>query len=185
MSKSSRQLTLFDCAGPLSKRSRTEPARSLNVAAADGAISHVQSVHADITDLSDDDSSVLSIRTDLVMQPPTPSPRCSTPVFIDSSSASSDEASISATFSPCEEPLHSDENSQQLTTENMPRSTEFSSSLSTAISTICTAHLTSSSITVTHSNSQLQPGQISNLSHTPWCYSFCSRHYCDDFSPYT
>ena len=60
----------------------------------------MQSVHSDISDLSDD-SSVLTIN-DLATQPPTP--RCSTPIFIDSTS-SSDEASFLATFSPC--PAHS------------------------------------------------------------------------------
>ena len=176
MSKSSRQLTLFDCAEPLSKRSRVKPAhdtRSSKVAAASIAISHV---HADISDLSDEDSSVSSIRTDFSMQPQTPSPRCTTPIFISSSSDETLLSGISATFSPCKEPPHLGDNTQHLTTttsnscnesmENMPRSTETLSYVPTTTSATCTTCLTSSSITVTHStcthlNSQSQPGQIS------------------------
>ena len=106
---SRHQLTLFNCSRPFSKRSRVKHAiltSSLNVEAADVAtaatVSHVQSVHADISDLSHD-SSVFTTN-DLAMQPLTP--RCSTPIFIDSSF---DEASFSATFSPCKDPGHSND----------------------------------------------------------------------------
>ena len=169
MSESRRQLTLFDCGGPFSKRSRVEhatPSSSLNVTDADvttaAVISHVQSVHADI--LSDDDSSVLTIN-DLVVQPPTP--RCSTPVFIDSSS---DEASFSATFSPCKDPSPSNDNSQHLTISmanscnSMLRSIEFSfpyTSVSTITSVTCPTHSTCSSTMTDSASTHLQPHSLS------------------------
>ena len=118
MLKSSRQLTLFDCTKPLSKRSRVKPAhdmRSSKVAAVSIAISHV---HADISDLSDEDSPVSSIRTDFSIQPQTPSPRCTT-LFISSSSGETSFSGISATFSPCKEPPHLGDNTQHLTTEQL------------------------------------------------------------------
>ena len=158
-----RQLTLFNCSGPFSKWSRVEhatPTSSLNVEAADVAtaatVSHVQSVHADTSDLSDD-SSVLTTY-DLAMQPLIP--RCSTPIFIDSNF---DEASFSATFSPCKDPSRSNDNSQQsqhLTTSMAntcrytPGSTEISFSYTSIYVTGCgktsIVHTSNCSTLMTH-----------------------------------
>ena len=176
------QLTLFNCSGPFSKQSRVEHATltsSLNVEAADVAtaatVSHMQSVHTDISDLSDD-SSILTTN-DLSMQPLTP--RCSMPFFIDSSF---DEASFSATFSPRKDLSHSNDNSQQshhLTTSmanacrNTPGSTEISfsyTSISSITSVMYPAHSTCSLLVEDSASAHSQPHSVSNLAQTDLLY---------------
>ena len=115
---------------------------------------------------------------DLAMQPLTP--RCSTPIFIDSSF---DEESFSATFSPCKDPSHCNDNSQQsqhLTTSmaNTCRNTHGSieisfphTSISTVTSIMCPAHSTCSLLVADSASTHSQPHSVSNLAQTGLLYT--------------
>jgi len=104
MSESSRQLTLFDCGGPFSKRSRVECVTPLSNIT-DGANSHMQALQplpvqvcdVDICDRTHDE--LCNIESDSSVSSIPPTPRHSTPIFIDSSS-NEGPAAFPAIFSP-------------------------------------------------------------------------------------